>query len=64
MLSVLEFIGLLFGTYGSLILVIPDFFENMCGAVCCKKVCCWKRYGPQEQETDKEHNEKFVVDDD
>lgn len=34
MLSLMESIGLVFGIYGALVLVIPTFFEKIC-CFCC-----------------------------
>jgi len=44
MLSVMESIGLAFGIYGALVLVIPGFFEKMC----C--FCCLDRFKEEEAE--------------
>ena len=37
MLNAMEFAGLILGTYGGLVLVIPEFFEKFCFCCCVKK---------------------------
>ena len=37
MLSSMELIGLLLGTYGGLVLVIPEVFEKYCFCLCIRR---------------------------
>ena len=49
MLSPLEVVAFIFGTFGSLELVIPDVFEKLCGCLCCKGICCCVRYSKKQE---------------
>ena len=56
MLSFLEFVGLILGTFGSLILVIPEQFEVLYYKLTCRK--------PPSKATSHEKEENLVGDDD
>ena len=57
MLSVFELTGLIFGTFGGMILVVPELFEKY---LFC---CCFKKAQPSQAKTEKAKDEAVNIED-